>query len=45
MINFDYHQIVKGGKIEKLENLLKPQLMLNLEEFGIFTKGENLTKQ
>lgn len=45
MINFDYHQIVKGGKIEKLENLLKPQLKLNLEEFGIFTKGENLTKR
>ncbi|XP_063773725.1 synaptojanin-2 isoform X2 [Pseudophryne corroboree] len=43
MINFDYHQIVKGGKIEKLENLLKPQLKLNLEEFGVFTKGENLT--
>ncbi|XP_075059511.1 synaptojanin-2 isoform X2 [Mixophyes fleayi] len=42
MINFDYHQIVKGGRIEKLENLLKPQLKLNLEEFGVFTKGENL---
>ncbi|KAM4770957.1 synaptojanin-2 [Rhinophrynus dorsalis] len=43
MINFDYHQIVKGGKIEKLENLLKPQLKLNLEEFGVFTRGENFT--
>ncbi|XP_053566888.1 synaptojanin-2 [Bombina bombina] len=42
MINFDYHQIVKGGKIEKLENLLKPQLKLNFEEFGVFTQGENL---
>ncbi|XP_053316832.1 synaptojanin-2 [Spea bombifrons] len=42
MINFDYHQIVKGGKIEKLENLLKPQLKLNLEEFGVFTSGVNL---
>uniref|UniRef100_A0A8C5PHG1 Synaptojanin-2 n=1 Tax=Leptobrachium leishanense TaxID=445787 RepID=A0A8C5PHG1_9ANUR len=42
MINFDYHQIVKGGKIEKLEHLLKPQLKLNLEEFGVFTRGENL---
>ncbi|KAM5165652.1 synaptojanin-2 [Mantella aurantiaca] len=45
MINFDYHQIVKGGKIEKLENLLKPQLKLNLDEFGVFTKGENLIKR
>ncbi|XP_073527625.1 synaptojanin-2 isoform X2 [Phyllobates terribilis] len=43
MINFDYHQLVKGGKIEKLEHLLKPQLKLNMEEFGVFTKGENLT--
>ncbi|KAM4695364.1 synaptojanin-2 [Discoglossus pictus] len=45
MINFDYHQIVKGGKIEKLEKLLKPQIKLNLEEFGVFTKGENLTSR
>lgn len=45
MINFDYHQIVKGGKIEKLENLLKPQLKLDLEELGVFTKGENLSKR
>ncbi|XP_068087951.1 synaptojanin-2 isoform X2 [Hyperolius riggenbachi] len=45
MINFDFHQIVKGGKIEKLENLLKPQLKLDLEEFGVFTKGDNLTKR
>ncbi|KAE8601793.1 hypothetical protein XENTR_v10013798 [Xenopus tropicalis] len=43
MINFDYHQIVKGGKIEKLENLLKPQLKLDLEEFGVFTRGDHLT--
>ncbi|KAM9316149.1 synaptojanin-2 [Gastrophryne carolinensis] len=45
MINFDYHQNVKGGKIEKLENLLKPQIKLNLDEFGVFTKGVNLTKR
>ncbi|XP_056423067.1 synaptojanin-2 isoform X2 [Hyla sarda] len=43
MINFDYHQLVKGGKIEKLEHLLKPQLKLNIEEFDVFTKRENLT--
>ncbi|XP_029452532.1 synaptojanin-2 isoform X2 [Rhinatrema bivittatum] len=43
MINFDYHQFVKGGKIEKLENLLRPQLSLHLDEFGVFTRGENLS--
>ncbi|XP_042336348.1 LOW QUALITY PROTEIN: synaptojanin-2 [Sceloporus undulatus] len=41
MINFDYHQFAKGGKMEKLENLLGPQLKLHWEELGIFTKGEN----
>lgn len=24
MINFDFHQFAKGGKLEKLENLLRP---------------------
>ncbi|XP_009863674.1 PREDICTED: synaptojanin-2 [Apaloderma vittatum] len=43
MINFDYHQFAKGGKTEKLENLLRPQLKLHWEEFGIFTKGENVS--
>ncbi|XP_039385482.1 synaptojanin-2 [Mauremys reevesii] len=42
MINFDYHQFAKGGKIEKLENLLRPQLKLHWDEFGIFTKGKNV---
>ncbi|XP_074846408.1 synaptojanin-2 [Carettochelys insculpta] len=42
MINFDYHQLAKGGKIEKLENLLRPQLKLHWDEFGIFTKGKNV---
>ncbi|PKU29262.1 synaptojanin-2 isoform x1 [Limosa lapponica baueri] len=42
MINFDYHQFAKGGKTEKLENLLGPQLKLHWEDFGIFTKGENI---
>ncbi|NXU50323.1 SYNJ2 protein, partial [Turnix velox] len=41
MINFDYHQFAKGGK--KLENLLGPQLKLHWEDFGIFTKGENVS--
>ncbi|XP_054846129.1 synaptojanin-2 [Eublepharis macularius] len=41
MINFDCHQFAKGGKMEKLENLLGPQLRLHWEEMGVFTKGEN----
>ncbi|XP_053150035.1 synaptojanin-2 isoform X2 [Hemicordylus capensis] len=41
MINFDYHQFAKGGKMEKLENLLGPQLKLHWEEFGVFTRGRN----
>ncbi|XP_077031541.1 synaptojanin-2 isoform X3 [Agelaius phoeniceus] len=43
MINFDYHQFAKGGKTEKLENLLRPQLKLHWEDFGIFTKGEHVS--
>ncbi|XP_063185465.1 synaptojanin-2 isoform X2 [Chroicocephalus ridibundus] len=43
MINFDYHQFAKGGKTEKLENLLGPQLKLHWEDFGIFTKGEHVS--
>ncbi|NXQ99294.1 SYNJ2 protein, partial [Sagittarius serpentarius] len=43
MINFDYHQFAKGGKSEKLENLLRPQLKLHWEDFGIFAKGENVS--
>uniref|UniRef100_A0A8V0XCX4 Synaptojanin-2 n=1 Tax=Gallus gallus TaxID=9031 RepID=A0A8V0XCX4_CHICK len=43
MINFDYHQFAKGGKAEKLENLLRPQLQLHWEEFGVFAKGENVS--
>ncbi|XP_033916449.1 synaptojanin-2 [Melopsittacus undulatus] len=42
MINFDY-KFAKGGKTEKLENLLRPQLKLHWEEFGTFTKGENVS--
>ncbi|XP_072499890.1 synaptojanin-2 isoform X2 [Notamacropus eugenii] len=43
MINFDFHQFAKGGKIEKLENLLRPQLKLHWDEFDVFTKGENVS--
>ncbi|XP_037676366.1 synaptojanin-2 isoform X3 [Choloepus didactylus] len=43
MINFDFHQFAKGGKLEKLENLLRPQLKLHWDEFDVFTKGENVS--
>ncbi|XP_068926416.1 synaptojanin-2 isoform X2 [Petaurus breviceps papuanus] len=43
MINFDFHQFAKGGKIEKLENLLRPQLKLHWDEFDVFAKGENVS--
>uniref|UniRef100_A0A8C9TZG4 phosphoinositide 5-phosphatase n=1 Tax=Scleropages formosus TaxID=113540 RepID=A0A8C9TZG4_SCLFO len=32
MINFDYHQMVKGGKADKLSSVLKPQVSKFLEE-------------
>ncbi|XP_044277958.1 synaptojanin-2 isoform X1 [Varanus komodoensis] len=45
MINFDYHQFAKGGKMEKLENLLGPQLKLHWDELGIFVKGKNTSSR
>ncbi|XP_062392395.1 synaptojanin-1 isoform X2 [Sardina pilchardus] len=36
MINFDYHQMVKGGKAEKLHSVLKPQVSKFLEDCGFF---------
>uniref|UniRef100_A0A3Q2G2F9 Synaptojanin-1 n=1 Tax=Cyprinodon variegatus TaxID=28743 RepID=A0A3Q2G2F9_CYPVA len=36
MINFDYHQNVRGGKTEKLASVLKPQLNKFIEECGFF---------
>uniref|UniRef100_A0A8C2V1A8 Synaptojanin-2 n=2 Tax=Chinchilla lanigera TaxID=34839 RepID=A0A8C2V1A8_CHILA len=43
MINFDLHQFAKGGKLEKLENLLRPHLKLHWDDFDVFTKGENVS--
>uniref|UniRef100_A0A8C9P2S5 Synaptojanin-2 n=1 Tax=Spermophilus dauricus TaxID=99837 RepID=A0A8C9P2S5_SPEDA len=43
MINFDFHQFAKGGKLEKLENLLRPQLKLHWDDFDVFTRGENVS--
>uniref|UniRef100_A0A3P8X127 Synaptojanin-1 n=1 Tax=Cynoglossus semilaevis TaxID=244447 RepID=A0A3P8X127_CYNSE len=36
MVNFDYHQNVKGGKADKLHSILKPQLGKFVEECGFF---------
>uniref|UniRef100_A0A673B610 Synaptojanin-1 n=1 Tax=Sphaeramia orbicularis TaxID=375764 RepID=A0A673B610_9TELE len=36
MVNFDYHQNVKGGKADKLHSVLKPQLSKFTEECGFF---------
>ncbi|KAI2659798.1 Synaptojanin-1 [Labeo rohita] len=36
MLNFDYHQMVKGGKTDKLSTVLKPQINKFLEECGFF---------
>lgn len=37
MLNFDYHQMVKGGKTEKLNTVMKPQISKFLEECGFFS--------
>ncbi|XP_031427567.1 synaptojanin-1 isoform X2 [Clupea harengus] len=36
MVNFDYHQMVKGGKAEKLHSVLKPTVNKFVEECGFF---------
>ncbi|XP_018420509.1 PREDICTED: synaptojanin-1 [Nanorana parkeri] len=36
MGNFDYHQMVRGGKAEKLNTVLKPKVSAFLEECGFF---------
>ncbi|XP_072231421.1 synaptojanin-1 isoform X1 [Leuresthes tenuis] len=36
MVNFDYHQNVKGGKADKLHSVLKPQLGRFIEDCGFF---------
>ncbi|XP_041127679.1 synaptojanin-1-like isoform X3 [Polyodon spathula] len=41
MVNFDYHQMVKGGKAEKLNSVLRPQIQKFLDECSFFYLGEN----
>ncbi|KAK2089546.1 Synaptojanin-1 [Saguinus oedipus] len=49
MVNFDYHQMVKGGKAEKLHSVLKPQIQPNmlakqLEALGLAEKPQLVTR-
>ncbi|XP_077336107.1 synaptojanin-1 isoform X7 [Lithobates pipiens] len=37
MVNFDYHQMVRGGKAEKLNTVLKPKVSAFLEDCGFFS--------
>ncbi|XP_029459440.1 synaptojanin-1 isoform X3 [Rhinatrema bivittatum] len=37
MVNFDYHQMVKGGKAERLHSILKPKVQKFLLESGFFS--------
>ncbi|MBZ3889374.1 Synaptojanin-1 [Sciurus carolinensis] len=45
MVNFDYHQMVKGGKAEKLHSVLKPQMLAKqLEALGLAEKPQLVTR-
>ncbi|XP_073524403.1 synaptojanin-1 isoform X2 [Phyllobates terribilis] len=41
MVNFDYHQMVRGGKAEKLLSVLKPKVVSFLEECGFFSMDKD----
>ncbi|KAM4047691.1 synaptojanin-1 isoform 3-T3 [Anomaloglossus baeobatrachus] len=41
MVNFDYHQMVRGGKAEKLLSVLKPKVVHFLEECGFFSMDKD----
>ncbi|XP_064158265.1 synaptojanin-1-like [Anguilla rostrata] len=36
MVNFDYHQMARSGRAEKLQSALKPQVAGFLEDCGVF---------
>ncbi|KAI1893600.1 hypothetical protein AGOR_G00125390 [Albula goreensis] len=36
MVNFDYHQMVRSGRAEKLQSVLKPQVSRFLDDCGVF---------
>ncbi|XP_073440636.1 synaptojanin-1-like isoform X4 [Dendrobates tinctorius] len=41
MVNFDYHQMVRGGKAEKLLSVLKPKVVSFLEECSFFSMDKD----
>ncbi|XP_077150096.1 synaptojanin-1 isoform X2 [Ranitomeya variabilis] len=41
MVNFDYHQMVRGGKAEKLLSVLKPKVLSFLEDCGFFSMDKD----
>nr|XP_033803831.1 synaptojanin-1 isoform X2 [Geotrypetes seraphini] len=41
LVNFDYHQMVKGGKADKLHSILKPKVQIFLLESGFFYCDKN----
>ncbi|XP_051840920.1 synaptojanin-1 isoform X2 [Antechinus flavipes] len=44
MINFDYHQMVKGGKVEKLHSVLKPQVQKFLDSGFFYFNGTEVQR-
>ncbi|XP_062982765.1 synaptojanin-1 isoform X1 [Elgaria multicarinata webbii] len=44
MVNFDYHQMVKGGKAEKLHSILKPQIQKFLECGFFYFDGKEVQR-
>uniref|UniRef100_A0A8C5JJM1 Synaptojanin-1 n=1 Tax=Junco hyemalis TaxID=40217 RepID=A0A8C5JJM1_JUNHY len=44
MVNFDYHQMVKGGKAEKLHSVLKPQVQKFLECGFFYFDGKEVKR-
>ncbi|XP_066475173.1 synaptojanin-1 isoform X2 [Tiliqua scincoides] len=44
MVNFDYHQMVKGGKAEKLQSVLKPQIQKFLECGFFYFDGKEVQR-
>ncbi|KAM4795562.1 synaptojanin-1 [Rhinophrynus dorsalis] len=41
MVNFDYHQMVRGGKADKIHSVLKPRVQMFLQECGFFYLDKN----
>nr|XP_056714898.1 synaptojanin-1 isoform X2 [Euleptes europaea] len=44
MVNFDYHQMVRGGKAEKLHSVLKPQIQTFLECGFFYFDGKEIQR-